>query len=96
MGRIIVDMDVLEAVARCVGTTIGDVNYIWQFDVNQDGVIDILDLVEFAKKYGEEMDIPEPPLRTQLLLMWRSRNRKATGSREDVERILREVSEKYG
>jgi len=59
MGKITVTEDVIADVSRRVGAVKGSPNYKLEYDVNQDGVIDIVDVAFFSKHFGETVEVPQ-------------------------------------
>jgi len=60
MGRLFVDEALLEEIGNCIGAERGDPNYVYEFDINQDGVIDIYDLSWFSQRVGQYVEVPQP------------------------------------
>jgi len=61
LGTILVTEDLISFVRECFGATPGRPNYVWQFDVNQDGVIDLYDIAFFEANVNQYVEIPQPP-----------------------------------
>jgi hypothetical protein len=59
MGQVYVDDVLLEKVKAAFGSKAGDPNYNPEYDVNQDGVIDIKDIAFFASNYGKIVQLPQ-------------------------------------
>jgi hypothetical protein len=59
MGQVYVDDVLLQKVKAAFGSKAGDPNYNPEYDVNQDGVIDIKDLAFFAGNYGKTVQLPQ-------------------------------------
>ena len=61
METILVTAELINAVAQSVGTSRGGQGYLYEFDVDQDGQIDMGDLGYFARNLGLVVALPEPP-----------------------------------
>jgi hypothetical protein len=59
MGTVTVDAAFMEKVKAAYGSKTGDPNYNPEYDVNQDGIIDMRDIVYFARNYGKTVELPQ-------------------------------------